>query len=154
MRVVVNLCAVALKSHSAAFFVFDDVASELFVSASTGLRGNTESFAGLPLADSASSQVRAEDKVTRFSDLRLPPYNASAEHCQLGAGAFLGGVVRGPANEPIAVLGAMHQLPHIWTRQEVKLMEDMSFLLSQQIMSKASFQTLRIISEERKFTSM
>ena len=44
----------------------------------------------------------------------------------------------------------MDLAPVDWTPHQSKLLEDLAFLLSQQIMLKASFATLKIMSAERK----
>ena len=70
-----------------------------------------------------------------------------------GARSYIGGVVKGPADEPIGVLSAMHPSTYDWTFHDVKLIGDLGYLLSQQIMLKASFETLKIMSAERRARS-
>ena len=133
--------------------VFDDAASALLVRTAHGLDIGPVASNGIPLTGSVAAFARANGRTTRICDLSEAPHDTSVEHMRFGAHAFLGSVVHGPADEPIGVLGAMHPNPHVWTYREARLVEDMAYLLSQQIMLKASFATLRIMSEERRKTS-
>ena len=150
IRTVVELCAVSLKSPIAALFVFDDTASELFLNAAFGLEQMENKQQGLPLTGSVASFARGEIGGVRIDDLATPPFDTSVEHLRFGARSYLGDVVRGPANEPIGVLSAMRHKPSTWTLQDNRLIGDLAYLLSQQIMLKASFATLKIMSSERK----
>lgn len=149
-RTVVELCTVTLKAPVAAFFVFDDTASELFLNASAGLESGICDRRGLPLTGSVASYVRSEAKCVRINDLGALPFETSVEHLRFGARGYLGDVVRGPADEPIGVLSAMRLKPSDWTHQDTRLIGELAYLLSQQIMLKASFATLKIMSSERK----
>ena len=133
--------------------IFDDAASALLVRTSHGLDGDHSSPNGIPLTGSVAAFARASGRTTRICDLAEAPHDTSVEYMRFGAQSYLGSIVQGPADEPIGVLGAMHPQPHVWTYREARLVEDMAYLLSQQIMLKASFATLRIMSEERKNTS-
>ncbi|MCV6595002.1 MAG: GAF domain-containing protein [Silicimonas sp.] len=150
LRTVVELCAHALKSPVAALFIFDDAAGELFLNTAVGLETQTSGGIGLPLSGSLASHVRSENRVVRIDNLLHPPFDTSVEHMRFGAQSFIGGVVCGPMDDPIGVLAAMHRGQHNWTLQEAKLVGDMAYLISQQIMLKASFATLKIISAERR----
>ncbi len=150
IRSLVELCATAVRVPAAALFVFDDTASELFLNASIGLKRDTMGLVGLPLTGSIASFVRSENRQTRLKNLQDAPFDTAVEYERFGIQSYLGSIVCGPADEPIGVLAAMHNTPHDWTFREAKLVEDMAFLMSQQIMLKASFATLKIMSAERK----
>lgn len=150
IRSLVELCSVAVHAQAAALFVFDDTASELFLNASVGLNRETPGLVGLPLTGSVASFIRSENRLTRLGDLQKPPFDTSVEHLRFGIQSYLGAIVRGPADEPVGVLAAMQKTPHVWSFQNAKLVEDMAYLMSQQIMLKASFATLRIMSAERR----
>ena len=151
---MVELCATAVRTPAAALFVFNDNASELFLNASTGLNRSAPGLIGLPLTGSVASLVRSENRVTRIDDLQAALLDTSVEFLRFGIRSYLGAVVQGPADEPIGVLAAMRQAPHNWTFREARLVEDMAYLMSQQIMLKASFATLKIMSAERKETQI
>ena len=153
IRKIVELCSVAVRSPCSGLFVFNDYAGELFLSTSEGIKYETSNLIGLPLTGSIASFVRSENRLTRINDLREPPHDTSVEFLRFGIRAYLGAVVRGPLDEPIGILAAMHKSAHYWTFREAKIVEDMAYLLSQQVMLKASFETLRIISDERKSTT-
>lgn len=150
LRALVELCAVSVQAPIAALFIFDETASELFLNNSVGLPLDAYGESGLPLTGSVAAHVRNESRVVRISDLRKPPFDTSAEYLRFGTRAYIGGVVKGPADEPIGVLAAMHPTACDWTFHQAKLVGDMAYLLSQQIMLKASFETLRLMSAERR----
>ena len=150
IRSLVELCSASVQAPASALFVFDDTASELFLNASTGLDRDARGPIGLPLTGSVASFVRSENRLTRIGNLHCAPFDTSVECLRFGIQSYLGAIVQGPADEPIGVLAAMHMTPHDWTFREAKLVEDMAYLMSQQILLKASFATLRIMSAERK----
>ena len=150
IRTIVELCALATRARSTALFIFDDAASELFLSASDGLARTGNTPVGLPLTGSVASHVRLENQITRINELGEAPFDTSVEYARFGIRAYMGAIVRGPADEALGILAVMHQTPHFWTFHEAKMLEDMAYLLSQQILLKASFETLRLMSAERK----
>ena len=149
IRSLVELCATAIGTPAAGLFVFDDTASELFLNASVGLNREASSLVGLPLTGSVASYARSENRVARIGELAVAPFDTSVEYLRFGVRSYLGAIVRGPADEPIGVLAAMQMSPHEWTFRDAKLVEEMAYLMSQQIMLKASFATLRIMKAER-----
>lgn len=150
VRTLVEICAEALRVSSAALFVFNDLEEELFVSASIGFDEKSAAYTRLPFSGSAAFQVRPRKEPLRIDDMRVLPHNMLLEHHSFGVRSYLGAVVQGPANEPLAVLAAMHRQCRSWSDADADRIDDLSYLLSQQIMLKASFETLRIMSAERK----
>ncbi len=67
----------------------------------------------------------------------------------LDAAAYLGTPVYGPDRDAIGVLAATHSAPREWNMAALKKMENLAYLVSQEIMLRASFETLRIMAAER-----
>ena len=141
VQTVVDLFAV----RQAAFLVFDDDTGSLRARISSKISNALED---VPLADSLSAMVRAENRTLAIrSTLQEAPQAPELKY--LDAAAFLGAPVHGPDLKAVGVLVATHPIPRDWHVTDGKKLEDLAHLISQEIMLRASFETLRIMSAER-----
>ena len=133
----------------AAFLVFDDNSGSVFVRmTSSAVRPKGT----MPSEMSIASMVRSENKTIAIDSTREEAPD-SIERRLLGAGALLGSPVHGPDKLAVGVLAAMHHEARAWTSAECRKIEDLAHLISQEIMLRASFETLRIMSAERHWPS-
>lgn len=144
-QTIVETVAELINVPHAAFLVFDDAAGCARVRISS-TQPNT--LLDVPLAESLCNWIRDEDKTLAVSSIKVETPGAP-ELQFLGAAAFLGTPVQGPGSEAIGVLAAIHSAPREWNGAAVKKIEDLAHLISQEIMLRASFETLRIMSTER-----
>ena len=141
---VVNAVSELLSVRHAAFLMFDDEASTVQTRASSRpLRPLVE----FPIAGSLSEWVRTENHTLAISatEFEAP---LCPERKYMDAGAFVGAPVYGPDTEAVGVLAAFDMPRSGWNSASVKKLENLAHLISQEIMLRASFQTLRLMSAE------
>ena len=129
----------------AVFLVFDDVAGCARVRISSG---RPKSVRDVPLADSLSAWIRAENATLAVTSVSAEAPNAP-ELDALQADGFLGAPVYGPDKDVIGVLAAVHSSPREWAGLHGTKLENLAHLITQEIMLRASFETLRLMSAER-----
>ena len=149
--IVLQYSARLLGVGKIAFMVFNDERDWLVSKASVGLGQIQKSAIGLAIAGSLASEIRFEGTSLVVEDIYERPHLSDCvEKRIVGIASYIGSPVHGPAGVIVGVLAAMSDTPRQWTRSDRKTMEDSAYLLSQRIMLKASFETLRLVSAERK----
>ncbi len=143
-RTVVNVVPDALGVAGAAFIVFDDLASEAVVREMSGSLTLAASYA---LAGSLAADLRMTLAPQRVSDLTRNP--SLPERTASGAGALMAAPVFAPDGRAAGMLIALDRSPRLWGNGELKQLEDLAHLISQEVMLRASFATLGILARER-----
>ena len=142
---IVHTAAALLEVPMAAFLLVDQEKSRVSVRVCTSIL-----YAGVDFSSSGSvtNLTRTENTTQHVSDMQnedpLPP-----EAISLGAAALIAAPVYGPGREAIGALAAVQKTPRRWTYDEVKKLEEQAYLISQEILLRASIQTLQIISSEK-----
>lgn len=128
-----------------AFVAFDETASEAVIRESSG---HLSFHSGYPISGSVASEVRTTLTTVRISDLteRKP---SAPEWTASGAMAFMASPVLAPDGRAAGMLTALDLSPRLWTIREVKQIEDLAYLISQEVILRASFATLGIMARER-----
>ena len=135
-----------LSPASSALYFFDDLCSEVYIRRlAEGVRSQMRVSQGETVADLAR-QNAGPACITNL--IEAMPH--SREVLDYGVTSFIGAPVLGPDSSPIGILGAMSCTPRRWTLMNRKVQEDLAHLVSQEIMLRASFATLRIINQERR----
>ncbi len=142
--IVTDIAAESLGATSAAFVAFNDMAGEAVLrSVSRRLtRGVT-----WPLQDSVVALVRETNGVIAVSDLVRDALHAG-ERVQLGMSAVLASPVLGPDEYPIGALVAFDAQPRVWTRAQHRKLDNLAYLVTQEITLRASFATLQLMAQE------
>jgi hypothetical protein len=142
--IVVGAAADLLRCGRAAVMIYDDDTGSAFLRASAGFRPDETT---LPLIDSIAAIVRNERRPLAISDVagEMPE---AAELIRLRAGAMLAVPVYGPDTVPVGILAALDDAGRRWTDQDMRRAQDLAYLASQEIMLRASFETLRILSRD------
>lgn len=141
---VTKLAADLLRTDCVALLIFDDVASSIFARAVSDGRTCTRM---LPLATSIAEMTRSEGHAIVMSDVVAEmPEAMEAEAFE--ARAILSVPVFGPDIPPAGVLAAIQCEPRDWTAEDLTRMENLAYLVSQEIILRASFETLRIMSRD------
>lgn len=148
--VVVRLVASALNAPMVALMMFDDECASIFLRASFGLSKHINPLIGFPVSGSIASVIRAENRSLLINDLEHSEVTHSVEVIFFSAASCLGTPVHGCAGEPIGVLTVMQKSPRAWTNAQAESLEDFAYLTSQQIMLKASFETLRLMKRQTR----
>ena len=146
---IVDTVGSVLSVPIAAFLTFDDEKSCVSVRASTSIRRTGEYYSS---TNSIASQTRLENATQSVNNMRAEASDAP-ESESLGAAALLAAPVYGPSQEAVGVLAAVRDTPHYWSKGESRILEDLAHLISQEILLRASIQTLKIMSSERSWLS-
>lgn len=128
-----------------ALIMFDDECVSIFLRAAFGLNKLLNPSIGFPSSGSIASVIRAENRSFLINDFENTDIAHGVEVIIFKAASCLGTPVHGPAGEPIGVLTALKKSPYAWTTAQAEALEGFAFLTSQQIMLKASFETLRLM---------
>lgn len=144
-EVVVNSAAELLNVPAVVVLIFDDVSSTLECRAASSLDYKTLSF---PTSGSLCSSARSENATIAITNARIEAPSAP-EPDKLKGQSVIACPIYGPDTEAIGVLMAVRSDPHVWSIDERKTAEDMAYLVSQEVILRASFETLRIMSSER-----
>jgi len=147
---ITALAAASLVARSVAFFVADESTQSLIVRSSSALPSISDRPLNLPLPQSLTRLVRAENRAVEIGGPsgEVPVENA-VELGRFLMESFLGVPVLGPAGEPIGALAAMYPGQHAWTREQRERLELFAYLLHQQILLRAALETLRLMAQER-----
>ncbi len=143
---IVHTVVALLNVPVAAFLLFDDDKSRVSVRASTSILCAGKSFSS---SGSIANRTRTENTTQQVSNMQNEEHQAP-EATKLGAAAMITAPVYGPGREPVGALAAIHKMPRRWKYDEIKKLEEQAHLISQEILLRASIQTLRIISSENK----
>lgn len=131
-----------LGTSSVAFLVFDESCGEVIVhSAAQWIKPGTR----YPIHTSALAEIRDGLMTFGISELRKGYANAS-ETKVLNMRAMLAAPVLGPDMAPVGALVAFDTKLRIWTDPERKRLENFAYLITQEIILRASFATLEIMS--------
>lgn len=142
---VVNLAVDLLNTDRVALLIFDDATGSVFARAVSDGRQASEM---LPMSSSVASLTRGESLPVAISDVQQELPDAMERTC-LGGVAVLSVPVFGPDIPPAGTLVAIERTPREWTKRDIRQMENLAYLVSQEIILRASFATLRIISRDR-----
>ena len=147
---IIRLCRESVLATTVAFFVFDDDRAGLVIKS---IKGDNDLRAGEVAASavqSASWLVRNEANTVEIDDLAFHDETLdSIERRLLGARGFMGTPVRGPIDETVGVLAAMTSAPQRWNTREKEQLGSFARLLSEQILLRAAFQTIKAMAKER-----
>ena len=100
------------------------------------------------MSDSVALQVREEGRPVTIADTASDMPEAM-ELELLGARAVNAVPVFGPDTVPVGVLAAFEREAREWSPEEVSKVEDLAYLASQEIVLRASFETLRLLAQNR-----
>lgn len=143
-RTVVGIVPDALRAVAAAFVVFDDLASEAVIREKSG---DLTLAASYPLSGSLAADLRMTLTAIKVSDLTRD--GERRDFRDSGAAALMAAPVFGPDGQSTGMLVAFDRSPRLWTDGELKRLEDLAHLISQEVMLRASFATLGILARER-----
>ena len=147
---IVKLCREVVLATTVAFLVFDDDRAGLVIESIKGDNGLRTGEVGVSADQSASWLVRNEAQTVEIDDLAFRDETLdSVERRLLGARGFIGAPVRGPIDETVGVLAAMTSTPRRWNAHEKELLGNFARLLSEQILLRAAFQTIKAMAKER-----
>ena len=144
---VVSLASRVLKTPLIALMMLDIESGSIFVRASHGLDHNQPPLFGFPYHGSIASKVCDENTTMQFNDMPQSDIAHTVEARFFGAKAYLGTPVHDPVGMPVGVLIALDKTSHDWSSAQTEALEAFAYLASQQIMLKASFETLRLMKE-------
>ena len=147
---IIKLCREAVLATTVAFFVFDDDRAGLVIKSIKGDNGLRTGEVAASAEQSASWLVRNEANTVEIDDLAFHDETLdSVERRLLGARSFIGTPVRGPVDETVGVLAAMTSTPQHWNTHEKELLGSFARLLSEQILLRAAFLTIKAMAKER-----
>lgn len=144
---VVNSIDVILGVPHAALLIIDDETSTVSVRAASSVSRADKSFSTY---GSVAGRVRSENATQAIADVQCD-FPEAKEPDVLGASALLAAPVYGPDQDAIGCLVAIRTAIHAWTAAEIATMENFAHLITQEVILRASFQTLKIISSERSY---
>lgn len=135
----------SLGAASAAFIVFDDDSGEAVIhAAARQLKVGTR----YPLYQSASATLRdASSKVVSINLMQVSP--PPSERTEFGMACMLAATVAGPDKKPLGVLATFDTKVRDWSPMKHKQLEDLAYLITQEVMLHASFATLELMAGER-----
>ncbi len=134
-----------LNAASAAFIVFDDTAGEAVLHAvARKLKVGTR----YPLHDAAATRVREDTGQARAMDLTRCSASP-VEFTRFGMASMLAAPVAGPDTYAIGALAAFDTKPRVWSAIKQRQIEDLAYLITQEVMLHASFATLELMASER-----
>ncbi|MEM7718360.1 MAG: GAF domain-containing protein [Pseudomonadota bacterium] len=141
-KIVTEAAWESLKSTSVVFFVFDDTCGEILVHAAAHQikLGNR-----YPIYTSALPELREDLVTVNVPNLKIS-YADSIEAKVLKMAAMLAAPVLGPDMSPIGALVAFDRNARDWTEQERERLENFAYLVTQEIILRASFATIEIMS--------
>lgn len=133
----------SLPAASVAFFVFDDETGEIVVHAAarrlkTGMR--------FPLHSSALWALHGSARKARLFNL-ADADPTPAEFVEFGLPYMLAAPVFGPDNMAIGALAAFDVEAGRWSRNDHTHLEDMAYLVTQEVMLRASLATLHLMAK-------
>lgn len=143
--IVVATAASLLDVDAVNVMIFDDTSASIETSASSEISFRSLSF---PTAESICSLVRSQNETIEITNAKLEMPKAQ-ELIGNGVAAIIACPIYGPDTEAIGVFAAFKTNAHVWSLPEKKLAEDMAYLVSQEVILRASFETLRIMASER-----
>lgn len=134
-----------LQASSASFIVFDDAAGEAVLHAvARKLKAGTR----YPLHSSAVAKVRDRPGKASAMDLTLCP-SSPPELTELGMLSMLAAPVTGPDREAVGALAVFDVQPRHWSAIKRQQLENLAYLITQEVMLHASFATLELMAGER-----
>lgn len=145
---VVSLASNVLRTPKVALLMIDVENGSIFLRASHGFDQSKFPLFGFPYHGSISSKICNENKTLQISNVSSATFASTGEANFFGANACLGSPIHDPAGAPVGVLIALHEKTHEWTDTQIEELEAFAYLASQQIMLKASFETLRLMKRE------
>lgn len=144
---VVNSIDVILGVPRAALLIIDDETSTVSVRAASNFLRADKTFSAY---GSVAGRVRSENATQAIEDVQCD-FPEARESDVLGASSLLAAPVYGPDQDAIGCLVAVRTAAYAWTPSEIATMENFAHLITQEVVLRASFQTLKIISSERSY---
>ncbi len=144
-RTVVSSACSVLNVAGAALIVFDDIASLAVARERAGYMSICDDY---PLAGSLAADVRGSLASIRVNDLTQRSA-ALPERRALAAASLMAAPVMAPDGRAAGMLAVMGERPRHWTSRDISKLEDLAYLISQEIILRASFATLGILARER-----
>lgn len=134
-----------LHPTCASFIVFDDLSNEgIFQAVARRLKAGTR----FPLHRAAIAPIRDGAKTFQISDL-LNDAPQAIEHTEFGLGSFLAAPVAGPDGQPIGALAVFDTAARNWPKMDYQRIENLAYLITQEVILRASFATLELMSGDR-----
>ncbi len=144
-KTVVKTTSELFDVSNAALIIFDDAEVAGVVRVASDPASLSSSY---PLDRSIASLVRASNASQVVSSLSADHPDAP-EYRLLSMKAVLACPVYGPDTEPVGALAAFDTQPRAWTKEQKTKLESLAHLISQELILRASFETLRIMARER-----
>lgn len=142
---VVSLASRVLHTPDVALMMVDVENGSVFLRASVGFDQVSFPMFGYPYCGSIAAKICETNSSLQNSDVSNSNLANAVEAEFLGADSYLGTPVHDPAGAPVGALIALHTKSRAWTNTQVEALEKFAYLASQQIMLKASFETLRLM---------
>ncbi|MEM6387826.1 MAG: hypothetical protein AAF718_16490 [Pseudomonadota bacterium] len=134
-----------LQPTAAAFVVFDEGTGEAVLQAvSRRFKAGTR----YAMYASALSDIRENGETISATDLANDTCGAP-EYAMLGMGSVLAAPVLGPDQYPIGALTVFDQRARIWPQMDHTRLENLAYLITQEVILRASFATLELMAVER-----
>ena len=128
-----------------AFVVFDDLSADAKLRISSDPLRLNQRFA---LEDSVCSSARDAGVTTAITDVR-EEFETAPEADFLGIESMLLSPVFGPETTPLAMLVLMSDERRTWSDADCTGLENLAHLISQELILKASFETLHIMRRQQ-----
>lgn len=134
-----------LHPTAAAFVVFDEGTGEAVLQAvSRRFKAGTR----YALHSSALSDIRENGETFSATDLANDAPGAP-EYAMLRMGSVLAAPVLGPDQYPIGALTVFDHRARIWPQMDHARLENLAYLITQEVILRASFATLELMAVER-----
>lgn len=144
---VVSLASRVLNTPKVALMMVDVENGSVFLRASIGFDHAAFPMFGYPICGSIAGRICEINSSLQNGDVSNSNLANAVEAEYLGAESFLGTPVHDPAGAPVGALIALHTKYRAWTNSQIEALETFAYLASQQIMLKASFETLRLMKK-------
>ncbi|EPX77952.1 multi-sensor hybrid histidine kinase [Salipiger mucosus DSM 16094] len=136
-----------LHASFALVTVIDDDNERQVFKASRGPDGQPLKDLSTPLSFSLCNHVRLRGGTVVIRDLSLDrSFRDHPAQRECGIKAYLGAPLLGPANDPIGAVCAAETHPRVWSDRDKAAIENFAALAAQQVLLRASLQTLKMIA--------
>lgn len=143
---IVDLVSELLDVPVALLTIIDDLRLRQHFKSQVGLAEPWRSRAETPLSHSFCKIVRDTGRMLLVRDSRLDlRVKDNLAIAELGVISYLGLPIYCPASEPVGALCAIDHKPRDWSERDRNMLSSLADLATQQIMLRASLETIKII---------
>lgn len=146
---MLNVAHVALSANMALIFA-NEISQRLFIRGYRGIPNAGEMVSTLPLSGSRTERVVASNRPDVSNDLGGEYPDDTCEVTQLMQRSYYAYPVRDPLGVAVGAAFAMKSEAHIWTKEERDLVEGTAYLISLNLLLRASMETIRLMSNDIK----